>query len=79
MNFALNNFIEKQIMKKLKWIVTGIAIFLTSTLTAQVSVNISIGSPPAWGPAGYSQVRYYYLPDVEAYYDVTWKHPLLPL
>lgn len=57
-------------MKKLKWIATGIVIFLTSTLIAQVSVNISIGSPPAWGPAGYSQVRYYYLPDVEAYYDV---------
>jgi hypothetical protein len=31
---------------------------------------VHIGTPPAWGPAGYSDVRYYYLPDVEAYYDV---------
>ncbi len=38
--------------------------------TAQVSVNVNIGTPPLWGPVGYSDVRYYYLPDVEAYYDV---------
>ncbi len=37
---------------------------------AQVSVHVNIGAPPQWGPAGYSNVRYYYLPDVEAYYDV---------
>lgn len=37
---------------------------------AQVSVNINIGSPPLWGPVGYTDVRYYYLPDVEAYYDI---------
>jgi hypothetical protein len=35
---------------------------------AQVTVNI--GTPPMWGPVGYSNVQYYYLPDVEAYYDV---------
>ena len=37
---------------------------------AQVSVNVNIGSPPLWGPVGYTEVQYYYLPDVEAYYDV---------
>ena len=37
---------------------------------AQVSVNVNLGSPPMWGPVGYSEARYYYLPDVEAYYDV---------
>ena len=37
---------------------------------AQVSINVNIGTPPAWGPAGYSQMEYYYLPDIEAYYDV---------
>jgi hypothetical protein len=31
---------------------------------------VHIGSAPEWGPAGYSDVRYYYLPDVESYYDV---------
>jgi len=45
-------------------------LFLSGAMQAQVSVNISIGTPPPWGPVGYTEVRYYYLPDVEAYYDV---------
>lgn len=44
-------------------------LFSTNT-KAQVSVNINIGSPPLWGPIGYTDVRYYYIPDVEAYYDI---------
>jgi hypothetical protein len=57
-------------MKALKLIIIGIALFLGGTIQAQVRVTLNFGSPPAWGPAGYSDVRYYYLPDVEAYYDV---------
>lgn len=57
-------------MKTLKLVVIGIVLFLTNNLQAQVSVNINLGSPPQWGPVGYNDVRYYYLPDVEAYYDV---------
>ena len=57
-------------MKTLKLIVIGVVLFLANNLQAQVSVNINIGSPPKWGPVGYPEVRYYYLPDVEAYYDV---------
>lgn len=58
-------------MKTLKLIVAGIILFASAnTIQAQVSVNVNIGTPPAWGPAGYSAVDYYYLPDVEAYYDV---------
>lgn len=58
-------------MKTLKLIAVAI-VFLVSTnaIQAQVSVNVNIGSPPAWGPVGYSAVDYYYLPDVEAYYDI---------
>lgn len=37
---------------------------------AQVSVNVNIGSQPAWGPVGYDHVDYYYLPDIDAYYYV---------
>lgn len=37
---------------------------------AQVSVNINIGSQPLWGPVGYDYVRYYYLPEVNVYYNV---------
>jgi hypothetical protein len=57
-------------MKALKLIITGMALCFAGAVQAQVSVNVNIGSPPQWGPAGYSDVQYYYLPDVEAYYDV---------
>ena len=57
-------------MKSLKFIVIGMVMFIASTMQAQVSVNVNFGSPPLWGPVGYSGVRYYYLPDVEAYYDI---------
>jgi hypothetical protein len=57
-------------MKALKFIVIGLMLFLASTVQAQVVVSANFGSPPPWGPAGYNEVRYYYLPDVEAYYDV---------
>lgn len=50
----------------------GIALVfsLHAAASAQVSVNINIGSQPAWGPTGYNHVDYYYLPDIESYYDV---------
>ena len=57
-------------MKSLKFIVIGMMILFAGAARAQVSVNVSIGTPPLWGPAGYTDVRYYYLPDVEAYYDI---------
>lgn len=57
-------------MKTLKLIAAGIILLVTSSIHAQVSVNVNIGTPPAWGPSGYSNVDYYYLPDVEAYYDI---------
>jgi hypothetical protein len=57
-------------MKTLKLIALGIILFASSAIHAQVSVNVNLGSPPAWGPSGYSNVDYYYLPDVEAYYDI---------
>ena len=57
-------------MKTIKLIIVGLVMFLVSASKAQVSIEVNIGSPPQWGPVGYTNVRYYYLPDVEAYYDV---------
>ena len=37
---------------------------------AQVSINVNIGTPPSWGPEGNDNSRYYYLPDIDTYYDV---------
>jgi hypothetical protein len=60
----------KNIMKALRLVVVGLLLFYAGTAYAQISVNVNIGAPPVWGPSGYSDVRYYYIPDVEAYYDV---------
>lgn len=57
-------------MKTLKFFVFGIMLLFAGSTQGQLSINVHIGTPPAWGPAGYNNVRYYYLPDVEAYYDV---------
>jgi hypothetical protein len=53
------------------------AVLLISCLSfklagAQVrfSVGVNIGAQPEWGPVGYDHVDYYYIPDVDAYYDV---------
>ena len=56
-------------MKTLKLLLPVIA-FITGSLQAQVSINVNLGNPPAWGPAGYTEVRYYYLPDIDTYYDI---------
>lgn len=64
------NELKTEIMKTLKYFLIGILFLSFSYTQAQVSVNVNIGTPPAWGPAGYTDVRYYYLPDLETYYDV---------
>lgn len=39
---------------------------------AQVSVSlgVNIGSQPDWGPVGYDHADYYYMPDINVYYEV---------
>lgn len=46
------------------------ALSFTPLAAQQVSVNINIGRQPAWGPVGYDYVSYYYLPDINCYYDI---------
>lgn len=45
-------------------------LFKTADAQVQFSLGINIGSQPEWGPVGYDRVNYYYLPDIDAYYDV---------
>ena len=52
-------------------VIIGVASFSSIKASGQVSLNINIGSQPNWGPAGYNHVDYYYLPDVDSYYNVT--------
>ncbi|GAB6007586.1 hypothetical protein [Dysgonomonas reticulitermitis] len=48
----------------------GIASFNNPVEAQNISININIGRQPAWGPVGYDYVNYYYLPDIDCYYDV---------
>jgi hypothetical protein len=60
-------------MKRVLQVLPILAILTTATVyssKAQVSVSVNIGAQPQWGPAGYSSVDYYYLPDIECYYYV---------
>jgi hypothetical protein len=58
----------------MKKIILTAAIFV-SLLTvkhasAQISISVNIGSQPEWGPTGYDHADYYYMPDIDTYYDV---------
>jgi len=57
-------------MKTIKLIVFGMILMFAGSMQAQLSVRVNIGTPPQWGPSGYGNARYYYLPDIESYYDV---------
>jgi hypothetical protein len=41
---------------------------------AQVRIGFNIGIQPIWGPVGYDYVDYYFLPDIDVYYDVPGHH-----
>ena len=45
-------------------------LVVTVSSQAQVSVNVNVGTPPVWAPAAPVAATYYYLPDLETYYDV---------
>jgi len=51
-----------------------VALFLSSTLDAQVRVSINLDTQPIWGPTGYDYVENYYFPDIEVYYNVPLHH-----
>lgn len=45
---------------------------LASTFSskAQVSLSVHIGTPPVWAPPAYAHTtRYYYIPEIDSYYD----------
>ena len=44
--------------------------YKTANAQIHISLGLNIGSQPAWGPVGYNHAEYYYMPDIDAYYDV---------
>lgn len=57
----------KRTMFIMAWVLSG---FIYNQARAQVSVSVNIGVQPIWGPVGYDHVDFYYLPDIDCYYDV---------
>jgi hypothetical protein len=56
-------------MKTLKLIAVGIILLVSSTSHAQLSIQLNIGTPEVhYRPANVA-VTYYYLPDIQSYYD----------
>ncbi len=61
------------IMKKLiliAAIILGCLSIKTAEAQVSVSLGLNIGSQPDWGPVGYDHADYYYMPDIDTYYDV---------
>lgn len=58
-------------MKKTIYIIALLMVAVISqTANAQVRAGININAQPLWGPVGYDYVEYYYLPDIDAFYNV---------
>lgn len=51
-------------------LITAGTAFNNTEAQIKVSLNVNIGSQPAWGPVGYDYVQYYYMPDIDVYYYV---------
>jgi len=57
----------------MRYLLAFIAVVLmSSTLDAQLSIRLgfNLDRQPIWGPAGFDRAEYYYLPDIEVYYNV---------
>ena len=59
-------------MKNVFYLALFFGIFgFTAKSQAQISVNVNIGAQPLWGPTGYDYAQYYYMPEMDVYYDVS--------
>lgn len=54
-------------MKLPKFLLAVIALIAFNTAQAQIKTTVTL---PDWGVVGYDNARYYYIPDIETYYDV---------
>jgi hypothetical protein len=68
----LNYYYKITIMKKILLLssIFVSSLFIYTSASAQFQANVNIGIQPEWGPSGYDYAENYYLPDVEAYYNV---------
>jgi len=60
-------------MKTMRLILLATFLVVSISTKAQVSVDVNFGKPPVWAPRNAEVVQYYYLPEIETYYDVPSK------
>lgn len=58
-------------MKTLKIIAVGIILLVSSASHAQISVSLNIGTAPVYHNSANIAVGYYYLPDIQCYFDIS--------
>ncbi len=65
----------KRLLLTLLWAMIATLPLVTQ---AQAYARIPVAQPPPWAPPGYARAQYYYLPDLQVYYDVPAASFLLP-
>ncbi|MDP4284571.1 MAG: hypothetical protein Q8891_09115 [Bacteroidota bacterium] len=45
-------------------------MYQTATSQVRVGLNINLGVQPVWGPVGYDYADYYYMPDIDVFYNI---------
>ena len=61
-------------MKKillLSGFILGSILFQEASAQLRISIRANIGSQPVWGPSGYDRAEYYYLPEIDVFYNVS--------
>ena len=61
-------------MKKillLSGFILGSILFQEASALLRISIRANIGSQPVWGPSGYDRAEYYYLPEIDVFYNVS--------
>lgn len=52
----------------------SLAHFIPSHAYPSANITINIDLQPAWGPVGYDYAAFYYMPEINVYYDVNHSH-----
>ena len=61
-------------MKKillLSGFILGSILFQEASAQLRISIRANIGPQPVWGPSGYDRAEYYYLPEIDVFYNVS--------
>ncbi len=45
--------------------------FQTAEAQLRITLRANIGSQPVWGPTGYDRADYYYMPEIDVFYNVS--------